>query len=368
MSDDKEMNTEPRRRSGVWSAIAYFAGVAALVVGVYVITGNGAEPEPGPAAVAVEESTTTTVVAVEVEASSDVEVPSFVSGEEPIADAAEKILPSVVHIQTETGLGSGVVYDSSGLIITAAHVVEGQDTVQIRFSDGEQVEGTVVGAVPGVDIAVIQVDKDDLVPAVFNTSKPRVGQLAIAVGSPWGLESTVTAGIISAVDQTNCDFDKCFSQLQTDAAINPGNSGGALVDRNGEVIGINVSIRTESGANDGVGFAVPSDIVVAHAESIVNGTLLDTAYLGVRGEPAQGDRAGALIIEVTPGTAAADAGVEVDDVVIWFAGVEVFGINDLAAQVRTHRAGETVEMTLIRDGVEMTFNVTLGVFPDETSP
>lgn len=362
MSSDGEMNTEPRRRSGVWSAIAYFVGVAALVVGIYVITDSGVSTDPEPTPVAVEEPTTTTALAVEVEA------PSLVAGEEPIADAAEVILPSVVHIQTDQGLGSGVVYDSSGLIITAAHVVEGQDTVQIRFSDGEQVEGTVLGAVSGVDIAVIQVEKDGLIPAVFNTQKPRVGQLAIAVGSPWGLESTVTAGIVSAIDQANCDFGGvCFSQVQTDAAINPGNSGGALVDRNGHVIGINVSIRTESGANDGVGFAVPSDIVVEHAESIISGNLLDTAFLGIEGAPSQGDRAGALITVVMPETGAADAGLQVDDVVVGFAGVEVFGINDLAAQVRTHRPGDTVELTLIREGVEMTFSVTLGVRPDASS-
>ena len=360
MSNDRDIiDTEPKRRSGVWSAIAYFTGVAVLVAGIYVITDDGGATDTVPAPAATEEeSPNTTVVSVEVDA------PSYVAGEEPIADAAEIILPSVVHIETDAGLGSGVVYDSSGLIITAAHVVEGQDTVSLRFADGEQVEGTVLGAVGGVDIAVIQVEKDDLVAAVFNTSKPRVGQLAVAVGSPWGLESTVTAGIVSAVDQANCDFGGvCFSRVQTDAAINPGNSGGPLVDRNGQVIGINVSIRTESGANDGVGFAVPSDIVVRHAESIINGTLLETAFLGVEGEASSGDRAGARITVVTPDTGAADAGLEVDDVVIGFAGVEVFGIVDLAAQVRTHQPGDSVELTLIRDGEEITVEVVLGVRP-----
>ena len=362
MSIDTESNTEPRRRSGVWSAIAYFTGVAALVAGIYVITDAGASTVPEPDAVAVEEQTTTTALAVVVEA------PSYVAGEEPIADAAEVILPSVVHIETEQGLGSGVVYDSNGLIVTAAHVVEGQETVALRFDDGEQVEGTVLGAVSGVDIAVIQVDRDDLVAAVFNTDKPRVGQLAVAVGSPWGLESTVTAGIVSAVDQANCDFGGiCFSQVQTDAAINPGNSGGPLVDRNGQVIGINVSIRTESGANDGVGFAVPSDVVVQHAESIISGTLLETAFLGVEGQPSTGDRAGAEITVVMSGTGAEDAGLQVDDIVIEFDGVGIFGIVDLAAQVRTHQPGDTVELTLIRDGEEMTAAVVLGIRSEDAS-
>ena len=136
-------------------------------------------------------------------------MPSFVPGEEPVADAAEVILPSVVHIQTDSGLGSGVIYQADGLIVTAAHVVEGSETVRIRFADGDQARGTVLGTASEVDIAVIQVERDGLTPATFVTEKPRVGQLAIAVGSPWGLESTVTAGIISAIDQTNCRPGTC---------------------------------------------------------------------------------------------------------------------------------------------------------------
>ena len=347
-------------RSGVWSALAYFAGVAALVVAVSFLTAQPAETEPEPLAVAETTTTSTSTPVV------DVEAPTYVLGEEPIADAAEVILPSVVHIQTPQGLGSGVVYTSNGLIITAAHVVEDQEVVTVRFDNGDQMEAEVVGLASDVDVAVLRVDREDLVPAVFNTDKPRVGQLAVAVGSPWGLESTVTAGIISAVDQANCDFGACFSQVQTDAAINPGNSGGALVDRHGQVVGINVSIRTESGANDGVGFAVPSETVLEYAESIIAGTPLETAFLGVTGSPAVGDRAGAAIQEVRPNTAAEEAGLQVGDIIISVAGVEVNGSNDLAAQIRTHRPGDVVELTLIRDGEEMTIEVELGVRPPST--
>lgn len=353
MNQETRSGAEPSRKRGIWPAIAYFAGVAALVVGVYwAVPGSGSQPVETVSDPV--ETTTTTVAAVAIEA------PTYLLGEEPIADAAEIILPSVVHIQTSSGLGSGVIYDSDGLIITAAHVVAGDDEVRIRFNDGEQVTGTVVGAVSDVDIAVIQVDRSDLPAAVFNTDSPRVGQLAIAVGSPWGLESTVTAGIISAIDQTNCRFDTCFSMVQTDAALNPGNSGGALVDRHGQVVGINVSIFTTSGTSDGVGFAVPSLIAMDYAESIVSGDPLETAFLGVQGDFVSEGQAGAVVTEVFADTSAEEAGIEIDDVIISFDGVAIQGIDDLAAQVRTHRPGDTVEIVLLRGGETVTVEVALG--------
>jgi S1-C subfamily serine protease len=296
----------------------------------------------------------------------DVEAPSYVDGEEPIADAAEVILPSVVHIQTSTGVGSGVLYDADeGLIITAAHVVGTQETVRIRLSDGEQMTGTVLGTADQVDIAVIEIEPVELPDADFSMETPRVGQLAIAVGSPWGLASTVTAGIISAVDQTNCSAENCVSMVQTDAAINPGNSGGALINRDGEVVGINVSIFTLSGANDGVGFAVPSDIAVEYAESIVSGTPIETSFLGVSIDDVTTGRAGAVITEILPDTAAEAAGLEVGDVVISVDGVPVLTRGDLVAQVRSHSPGTTIEVVVIRDGVETTIPVTLGVRTDD---
>ena len=151
-----------------------------------------------------------------------------------MADAAAVIMPSVVQIQTGQGVGSGVIYDSNGLILTAAHVVEGADTVTVRFADGEQVEGTVLGGTSGADVAVIQVDRTGLPAAELALDDdPQVGQMAIAVGSPWGLQGTVTSGIISAVDQAIPQGASARAVLQTDAAINPGNSGGPLVDRAG---------------------------------------------------------------------------------------------------------------------------------------
>jgi S1-C subfamily serine protease len=289
------------------------------------------------------------------------EAPEIVPGEEPVADVADLILPSVVQIQTPGGVGSGVVYDSDGLILTAAHVVAGSDTVTVRFNDGEEIEGTVLGGTSGADVAVVQVDRSGLTAADLALDEDaRVGQLAVAVGSPWGLQGTVTAGIISAVNQSIPSGDTARSVIQTDAAINPGNSGGPLVDREGRVLGINVSIFSLSGANDGVGFAVPIDVAYDIAQRLVAGESIETAFLGVIGRDADSGQAGAVITEVTPGSGADEAGIEVDDMVISIDGVTVQGIADLAAQVQTHQPGSTVEIVVVRDGQEQTLSVTFG--------
>jgi len=291
-------------------------------------------------------------------------------GEEPIADAAAVILPSVVQIQTGTGpgsgVGSGVIYDAGGLILTAAHVVQGNERVTVRFADGEQVEGVVLGGTDGADVAVIQVDRTGLPAAELALDEdPQVGQLAIALGSPWGLQGTVTAGIVSAVDQAIPSGGSARAVLQTDAAINPGNSGGPLVDRDGRVLGINVSIFSLSGANDGVGFAVPIDIAHDIAERLVAGEEIEGAFLGVRLGVVESGQAGAVITEVTPGSAADEGGLEVGDLVVEIEGARVLSPADLAAQVQTHQPDSSVDLVVIRDGEEMTLSVTLGERPDD---
>ncbi|HUG31737.1 MAG TPA: trypsin-like peptidase domain-containing protein [Acidimicrobiia bacterium] len=354
---EETMTANSRRLPGWLSAVLFFGAVALVVAGIMLIYPDSPEETATEA-----ETTTTTTVPDE----APVSLPTTLVPGEPVADAAEVILPSVVHIQTRTGVGSGVVYED-GLVMTAAHVVQDSETVRVRFADGDQASGTVLGTAPEVDIAVIQVDRRGLSPASFVTEKPRVGQMAIAVGSPWGLESTVTAGIISAVDQTNCSMRpdgefNCASMVQTDAAINPGNSGGALVDRNGHVVGINVSIFTDSGANDGVGFAVPADIAMTYARAIVSDEPIETAFLGVQGDDVNTEgQAGALITAVVEGSAAESAGFQLDDVVIGLDGVPIFGWRDLVAQVRTHQPGDTVEVLILRDDEETTIDVTLGV-------
>ena len=239
----------------------------------------------------------------------DVTTPVPAASEEPVAAVAEALLPSMVQIETQSGLGSGFIYED-GHILTAAHVVDGFDTVNVRFADGSQRQGNVVGADADHDIAVIAVDTEGIPAARLALDQQlEVGQLAIALGSPWGLEQTVTSGVISAVSRPLVGPNSAQVLIQTDASINPGNSGGALASRDGEVIGVNIQIFTTTGSNSGVGFAVPIDNAYQFAQSIVAGTPIETAYLGVTGDEALGDVSGALITEVVAGGAAEVAGI-----------------------------------------------------------
>ena len=279
---------------------------------------------------------------------------------EPIADVAEATLPAVVQIEITGlngggGVGTGVIFDETGLIMTAAHVVDGASTVTVRLSDGNKFEGTVLGSDEENDIAVISIDAAGLTAAPLALeNKPRPGTLAIALGSPWGLDSTVTSGIVSAVDRAIVNRTGTPRvMLQTDASINPGNSGGPLLDREGRVIGINVSIYSTSGANDGVGFAVPIDRAYRVARAIIDGRPFVSGFLGVKVENAEDLTAGAVISEVTEGSAAADAGLVIGDVVLEVNGVPIADFIDLAAQVRSLRArghGRFGRVEVDRDG------------------
>ncbi len=189
--------------------------------------------------------------------------------------------------------------------------------------------------------------------------------MAIALGSPWGLDSTVTAGIVSAVDRTIVSSEFIpRSMLQTDASINPGNSGGPLVDRTGRVIGINVSIYSTSGANDGVGFAVPIDRAFRVSEALVAGGRFVTGFLGVTLGTTADLSAGAVVSSVEPGTAAAMAGIRVGDTVLSINGVPVAEPADLGAQVRAFQAGDTVELEIQRNGTIDTLAIELGARDD----
>lgn len=288
------------------------------------------------------------------------------NSEEPVADVAEALLPSVVEIELPGGgLGSGVIYDSNGRILTAGHVVTGIDTVLVRFANGDRVPGRVIGTDDGNDIAVIEVDETGLPAAPLAlTDDPRPGQLAIALGSPWGLNSTVTSGIISAVDQSIEGPDGNIRlMLQTDASINPGNSGGPLADRYGRIIGINVSIYSASGANDGVGFAVPIDRAYRVARAIVEGGSFEPAFLGVTIEATATGRAGSVITTITPGTAAEQSGLQLGDIVVAVDGDPIADFIDLAAVIRNYAAGDVVTLEVERDGETLFLEVELGPRP-----
>ncbi|HEX7100450.1 MAG TPA: trypsin-like peptidase domain-containing protein [Acidimicrobiia bacterium] len=345
---------EPPRSKRPWATVLTY--LAALVIGVgigFLVFTSPSTPVDTDAA---DPDAATATTAADVDEPLD----EALATEEPVAAVAESLLPSVVRIDTVRGGGSGVIYDSDGLILTAAHVVAGTETVQVRLSDGTQYEGRVLGGDLDADVAVVQVDATGLPAAPLALDKEvKVGQLAVAIGSPFGLDQTVTAGVVSAVNQTVVGRGTFQSLIQTDAPINPGNSGGALANRDGEVIGINVSIYSTTGGNIGVGFAVPIDVAYDLAQDIVAGEPIERAILGIQATTAEGQRPGALVISVEPGSGADEAGIERGDVITAIDGVRVTNIGDLVAQVGSHRPGETVQVDLIRDGEPMQLEVTL---------
>jgi putative serine protease PepD len=232
-------------------------------------------------------------------------------------------------------------------------VVNDASEVTVRLADGTRLQGRVLGADAGTDVGVVKVDRDNLPAATLATGvRLRVGQLAVAIGSPFGLEETVTSGVVSAVNRTLPNDDQSSrTVIQTDAAINPGNSGGALADRQGRVIGINSAIRTSGvgGGNVGVGFAIPVDIAARVAGQIVKGEPVRQTYLGVAGNNSPND-AGAVVTRVVNGSPAASVGVRVGDRITKFNGVPIEGMDDLVAQVRSASPGTRVTLELVRDG------------------
>jgi putative serine protease PepD len=284
-------------------------------------------------------------------------------GREPVAAVAKALLPSVVQLETGAGLGSGVIYDSGGLVLTAAHVVDGASQVTVRLADGARIAGEVVGLDHGTDVAVVRVRRSGLPAAQLAVGAPlRVGQLAVAIGSPFGLEGTVTSGVVSAVGRSvpMGDGSSVASMIQTDAPINPGNSGGALADRSGRVIGINDSIRSTTGSNAGVGFAIPIEVAASVADALLQGREPSIGFLGVSGTDPTSGPGGALVTEVHPGTPAARAGVRPGDLITSWDGTAIEGMEGLAAEVRRTRPGTQVALEVLRSGARISIEVTVG--------
>lgn len=291
--------------------------------------------------------------------------PAPAAGEEPVVAVAEALGPSVVLVEVESasefgfGLGSGIVWDADdGYIVTNQHVVGGASSVNIVLPDGVIVEGELVGGSSAHDVAVVRVDPEglDLVAAPFApASSVRVGQLAVAIGSPLGLTGTVTAGIVSAVRiqvQGGSDPDSPVpvEMIQTDAAINRGNSGGALADSQGRVIGMNTMIQTNTGGSIGLGFAVPSETVELIATRIVGGESLELGYLGISGGGAGDGDLGVPVTEVVVGSPADEAGLMAGDVIVSIDSEPMYDIYELSAAVKLRLPGETIELTVRRAG------------------
>jgi putative serine protease PepD len=274
--------------------------------------------------------------------------------------------------QKQEAEGTGFEIDTKGNILTAEHVVSGADSIKVRFQDGSTAKATLVGSDKSTDTAVIHVDlpASQLHPlALGNSSSVQPGQSVVAIGSPFSLAETMTAGIVSATNRT-ITAPNNFSitgAIQTDAAINHGNSGGPLIDTaTNTVIGVNDQILNAGDTNDnaGVGFSVPIDSSKKVAQTLIAGGTVQHAYLGVR---IQGVTGGAKVTTVVAGAPAAKAGLKVGDVITAFDGKTITSADELTAAVTAAKAGEHVTVTVHRDGTTKHVTVTLGVQPSSPS-
>ncbi|MCL6504815.1 MAG: Do family serine endopeptidase [Pirellulales bacterium] len=279
------------------------------------------------------------------------------------------------QIPRQEGMGSGVVIDASGIIVTNYHVVANADEVLVRFADGHQAKAKEVRTDRESDLAVVIIDPPTQLTAARwgDSAELEIGDWVLAVGNPFGLESTVSAGIISAKGR-DPGFNQRKTYLQTDAEINPGNSGGPLVNLEGEVVGINTAIATNTGAFQGVGFAIPSNLAQWVVSQLVARGSVQRAWLGVGIQPVDAGLSkqlgiepgrGVLIAEVRPGTPAAEAGLQEQDVVLEFAGVPVRKPRDLQEVVERSKPGERYRIKVLRDGKTLELTVVLKPLPSD---
>ena len=284
--------------------------------------------------------------------------------------------PREMPQQRETGLGSGVIMTRDGYILTNNHVVDGASEVRVTLGDKREFKAKVVGTDPKTDIAVVKIDAANLPPITLaDSSKVQVGDYALAIGDPFGVGQTVTMGIVSATGRSNLGIEDYENFIQTDAPINPGNSGGALVNDRGELIGINTAIIAHgSEGNQGIGFAIPSDMARSVMEQIVDHGKVTRAYLGIVPQnvtpalaKAFGDRemSGALVGDVSPNSPASRAGLEKGDIIAGVNGKPVADANDLRMNISMMAPGSSVTLRVLRSGAERTFTVKLGELPAE---
>ncbi|MCW2976382.1 MAG: hypothetical protein JWM06_1663 [Actinomycetia bacterium] len=289
-----------------------------------------------------------------------------------LVNVVQTVSPSVVQIQDAIGLGSGVVIDSAGHVVTNNHVVAGAKSFTVTSSTGKQFKATLVGSFPADDLAVIKISGSSLPPATLaDSSKLQVGDLAIAIGNPLGLRSSVTEGIVSAFRDGVPEGNGVTipKMIQTSASINPGNSGGALVDIRGQVIGIPTLAATDpqlgGSAAPGIGFAIPSNLVKDIAGQLVKfGKVVNShrAFLGIRVGDTGGK--GVYVGAVTAGGPAAKAGMKIGDVIVSVAGKPTTTADELSAILATLKPGQKVAVVIRhQDGKKATLQVTLGQYP-----
>lgn len=309
----------------------------------------------------------------------------------PVVVAAQKVGPAVVGITnkayvrdffnrvqlTERGTGSGVIYDKSGLIATNNHVVEGAQEIIVSLTDGRSVKGKVLGADAATDLAVVKIDVDgDLPVADFGDSSTlQVGEPAIAIGNPLGLEfrGSVTVGVISALNRSIELGDRKFTLIQTDAAINPGNSGGALVNADGEVVGINSAKVAVSGV-EGIGFAIPVNSAKPILDELANHGRIARPYIGAslidKDISARYGfdldlHGGIFVMKIVTNGPVYNAGMRPGDIILTFDGAKVETVPELRAKLAEKKVGDVVTIVVLRAGIERSLQVTLQEMPQE---
>ena len=326
---------------------------------------------------------------------------------EPVAEVAAQVGPSVVQVNVEAiqtdpfgyqgreqnplaprgegglgetqgqqGVGSGVIYREDGYVITNNHVVEGANEVNVAFADGSTERGEIVGTDAFTDIAVVGIMRNDLPAATFGDSaKLAAGQMAVAIGSPSGFQSTVTSGVISGLGrEVSAEYtggrqeDSLVDLIQTDAAISPGSSGGALANRAGEVVGINVAYLPAQTGAESIGFAIPSNTAASVADQLIANGRAVHPYLGVSlvdltsqtsRQFGKQPESGAVVIEVDPDGPAARAGIRAGDIITAIGSTTVEGSGDLLGALRRYEPGDTVQLTVVRNGQERRMEVSL---------
>ncbi|CAK2717542.1 periplasmic serine endoprotease [Vibrio crassostreae] len=270
------------------------------------------------------------------------------------------------------GLGSGVIIDAKkGHIVTNYHVINGADDIKVKLHDGREYDAELIGGDQMSDIALLKLEtaKNLTQIKVADSDKLRVGDFSVAIGNPFGLGQTVTSGIVSALGRSGLNLENFENFIQTDAAINSGNSGGALVNLNGELIGINTAILGPNGGNVGIGFAIPSNMMKNLTEQILDFGEVKRGMLGVQGGEVTSELAealgyesskGAFVSQIVPDSAADKAGLKAGDVIVSINGKRIDTFSELRAKVATLGAGKQIELGVVRDGKNMTFDVTLG--------
>ncbi|BCW55669.1 trypsin-like peptidase domain-containing protein [Arthrobacter sp. FX8] len=295
-----------------------------------------------------------------------------------VPGVVREVEPSVVTIRTAVGLGSGVIYDGNGSIVTDAHVVEDQQkqpfkNVEVQFADGSQSQGTIVGVDDVTDLAVLKVDRTGLPAAKFAATDPEVGSMTVVIGSPLGLEETVTAGIVSSLHRNMPPSKEsphgAIDLLQTDAPISPGNSGGAVANAGGQVIGLSEAYLPPSTGAVAIGFVTPSSTVTDVADQLLASGSVKHAALGVVPTditPQLAQRfslpttAGALIVSVSQGSPAEQAGMKAGDIITKFAQADIGNVTDLLVALRKQDPGQQVDVIVQRGSASQNLHVTLG--------